>query len=112
MTFRMAASVAFGSLVLAALPVAALADDSGFAGIHDLRHERGRICMSDHWHDGSGSGRTQKAAQADAVGSWSSFTALEYGSDWARWGKASAKSMSCSRTSSGFDCSVSARPCK
>jgi len=30
------------------------ADDSGLASIHDWRNESGRrVCMSDHFHDGS-----------------------------------------------------------
>jgi hypothetical protein len=93
-------------LVAGALPVAA--DDTGFAYSHDLRRERGMKCMSDHWHYGSGTGANLKAAQADAIKSWASFTALEYGSDWARWTKAGSKKMDCSSTS----CSVEARPCK
>jgi hypothetical protein len=106
--------VIFGSAVVAILaPISsAFADDTGLATIHDLRRERGRLCMSDHYHDGSGYGPTQKAALRDAVGSWAGFTDLEYGSDWARWGKAASKTSSCSKTSSGYECSVSARPCK
>lgn len=101
------------ALVALLTPASAVfADDSGLATIHDLRRERGRLCMTDHWHDGSGSGSTQKAALKDAIGSWAGFTDLEYGSDWARWAKAGSKSSSCSRSSSGFECSVSARPCK
>lgn len=90
----------------------ALADDSGFAYAHDLRKERGRTCMSDHYHQGGGTGSTKKAAQADAIKSWQSFTAFEYGSDWARFSKAASKSMSCSAGSSGFECNVQARACK
>ena len=50
--------------------------------------------MSDHFHSGSSSGqRTRAAATAEAVRSWADFTALEYGSDWARYGKAASRSM-------------------
>jgi hypothetical protein len=86
----------------------ALADDTGFAYMHDLR---GR-CFADHFHYGSGTGRTKAAAMRDAIGSWTSFTALEYGSDWAKWGRAASKGASCSRDSSGYSCSISGRPCK
>ena len=99
-------------LALALSAGAAMADDSGFAYAHDLRKEGGRTCMSDHYHQGGGSGSTRKAAQADAIKSWSSFTAFEYGSDWARFSKAAGKSMSCSAGSSGYDCQLEARPCK
>lgn len=106
-----------GALVaLAALGAAtsvAFADDSGFAYMHDLRKEGGRTCFADHFHYGSGQGGSKAAAQRAAVGSWVSFTDFEYGSDWARFGKAAGKSVSCSRTGSGgYDCQIEARPCK
>ncbi|MDX2308312.1 MAG: hypothetical protein NW216_08755 [Hyphomicrobium sp.] len=93
-------------------PMVAMADDSGMASIHDLRREGGRICMSDHWHYGNGTGGSRKSAEADAIGSWSSFTAMEYGSDWARFKRAASRKVACSPSSSGFDCSVEARPCR
>lgn len=101
---------AVGLVLVAATPAAA--DDTGFAYAHDLRREGGRKCMSDHYHYGSGTGATKASAQRDAIGSWASFTALEYGSDWARWGRAASKGVSCSRDSSGYSCSISARPCR
>ena len=90
----------------------ALADDTGFASTHELRREGGRTCQVGHYHSGSGSGRTRKLAEIDAIKSWSSFTAFEYGTDWARFSKAASKRMSCSAGSSGYDCSLEARPCK
>jgi hypothetical protein len=101
-----------GSVVIAPLPSAA--DDNGLAGtIHDLRRERGKLCQVDHWHYGSGSGATKKLAMADAVGSWQNFTAMEYGSDWARFQKAASKSVSCSKEGSGgVSCSIEGRPCR
>lgn len=90
-----------------------LADDNGLAAIHDFRREGGRLCFADHWHYGTGSGGTRKAAQADAISNWSSFTALEYGSDWARFNKASSKSLRCQPNGGGsFDCQIEGRPCK
>ncbi|MBY0226088.1 MAG: hypothetical protein K2Q28_09810 [Hyphomicrobium sp.] len=100
-----------GFLVVASAPVAA--DDNGLAGtIHDLRRESGRLCQVDHWHYGSGVGATKKLAMADAVGSWQSFTALEYGSDWARFQKAASRNVSCSKSSDGVSCSIEGRPCR
>jgi hypothetical protein len=93
-------------MLAAAAP--ALADDSGFAYSHDIR---GR-CMVDHYHYGSGSGSTKTAAMRDAIGSYQSFTDFEYGSDWARWSRAAGKRASCTKSGSGFDCQISARPCK
>ncbi len=90
----------------------AMADDTGFASAHDLRREGGRTCQVGHYHSGAGTGRTRKAAEADAIKSWSSFTAFEYGTDWARFSKAASKRISCSASSNGYDCSLEARACK
>jgi hypothetical protein len=92
---------------------AALADETGFASSHTWRKERGLTCMSDHWHYGSSGVQPTKAkAEREAIISWSSFTAFEYGSNWARFGKAGSKKISCTKSPSGFDCSVEARPCR
>jgi len=100
-----------GSTLSMAVP--AFADDTGLAGsIHDLRREKGRVCIVDHWHYGNGSGRNKKAAMSDAAASWASFTAMEYGSDWARFTRAANRAASCSSTANGVDCSVEGRPCR
>lgn len=104
-----------GALALAVAMTAgpALADDNGIAGsIHDLRREKGRLCQDGHYHTVSGSGSSKKAALADAIASWSSFTTFEYGTDWGRFSKAASKSMSCSPGSGTWNCTVEARPCK
>lgn len=111
-------SRAFASSVLlvvvavmgSALP--ALADSTGFASAHAWRKERGKTCLADHWHYGTGNTmRTKKQALRDAIASWQGFTDFEYGSDWARWSRAVSKKSSCKRSSGGWDCSVEARPC-
>ena len=111
----MAKSIAYSAIVsfgmLAATGLTATADDTGFASIHDLRREGGRLCMSDHDHSGSGNGRTQALAQRSAIGSWASFTALEYGSSWASFGNAIEKGMNCSG-GGGWSCSLAATPCR
>ena len=38
---------------------AAVADDTGLAYSHTLRKEGGRTCMADHYHSGSGEGRSK-----------------------------------------------------
>ncbi|MGD9784693.1 MAG: hypothetical protein AB7E80_01490 [Hyphomicrobiaceae bacterium] len=104
-----------GALVAAVLlPTSlALADQTGLASMHDLRREGGRLCMSDHFHQGNSSGqRSKKAAMAAAIQSWRSFTDLEYGSDWAHFNRARSKSVSCSGGGSSWSCSVEARPCR
>ena len=102
---------ACGLLVAAGLPAAA--DDTGLASsIHDVRRERGKLCIVDHWHYGSGVGATKKVAMVEAVSSWQSFTALEYGSDWARFQRANSRNVSCSNSGGGVSCSIDGRPCK
>lgn len=97
----------------AALPAISLADDTGMAGsLHDLRREGRKVCIVDHWHYGSGSGGTKKIAMKDAIGSWSGFTAMEYGSDWANFNKANSRRVSCSNGGGGVNCSLEGRPCR
>jgi hypothetical protein len=107
------AAIAAVSFALAAPSVVAAQDVSGLAAMHDLRREGKKLCMADHWHYGSSSGeRSQKAAVAAAAYSWSSFTDLEYGREWASFAKANGKSVKCQPGSSGWGCEVSARPCR
>ena len=90
------------------------ADDSGFAGIHAWKNEKGgRVCMSDHFHDGSGTGPTRKEAEAAARSSWVSFTIFEYGTDWGSYSLAASQKMECGNASAqNWSCATSARPCK
>jgi hypothetical protein len=104
---RVTAAVVFG-----ALTAPAMADDSGFAYMHDIRKEGGRQCFTDHYHYGNGNGSTKAAAQREAIGSWVSFTDFEYGSDWARFSRAASKSVSCSGSGGSYSCQIEARPCK
>ena len=104
--------LALAALALGAGVLPAMADDTGFASMHDLARVGGKLCMTEHYHYGNGNGSTKAAAQRDAIASWASFTDFEYGSDWARFGKAAGKSMSCSQSGGGFSCQVEARPCK
>jgi len=102
------------AIVAAALvpSIAARADDTGLAYAHDLRKEGGRLCMSDHYHSGSGTGRTKAAAQAAAARSWTDFTNFEYGTVWARWSLATSKSVRFTKDASGWSADVDARPCR
>jgi hypothetical protein len=99
-----------GALSLAA--TAASADDTGLAYSHTLRKEGGRTCMADHYHSGSGEGRSKDAARASAVRSWIDFTNFEYGSTWARFGAAASPSAHYTKEASGWSAVVEARPCK
>jgi len=92
---------------------ASSADDTGVASIHALRREGGRLCMSDHWHYGSSGSQPSRAiAQRAAIRSWQDFTDLEYGSDWARFGRSASRRMGCSRSGGGWSCDAEARPCR
>lgn len=99
----------FGVMSIGAQP--ARADETGFASIHEWRIEGNRTCFTGHYHYGSGEGATKKAAQTAAIKAWQEFTALEYGSDWARFSIAGSKSVSFSKAASGWSASVEARPC-
>ncbi len=88
------------------------ASETGFAGIHDWRKEAGKTCLVDHFHYGSGTGSTKKAALGNAIASWSSFTVLEYGSTWGRYTLAAGKVTNCGQTGGGWTSNIRARACK
>jgi hypothetical protein len=93
--------------------VAASADETGLVGLHDLRREGGKVCMSDHTHSGSSTGQpTKKAAEVVAMQQWASFTSWEYGSAWGNPGLAGSKTMRCGGTPGTFSCDFEARPCR
>lgn len=115
MTWNLPAAACLALATLAAIPSFASADDNGVAGtIHTLRRERGKLCMDGHFHSGTSSGMSSKAAaMKDAIESWSGFTAFEYGTDWASFRKAANKTVKCTASASGtWGCDVEARPCK
>ena len=92
--------------------ISAMADDTGFATSHTLRKEGGRLCMADHAHTGSGTSATKNAARAAAIRAWADFTNLEYGSDWARFGRAAGAVTRYTKEEKGWTATVDARPCK
>lgn len=107
-----AVRLGLAAFALGELSTAATADVTGFDAMHTQARVGNKMCMVDHWHYGSGSGKTKALAQRDAIGSWQSFTDFEYGSDWARFSKAAAKKVSCSRSGGNYSCQVEARPCR
>ncbi|MGI9521990.1 MAG: hypothetical protein ACR2PG_10115 [Hyphomicrobiaceae bacterium] len=91
----------------------AWADDTGFINIHTLRREGRVYCAVGHFHTGSGKvQKSKKRAIRSAARDWSSFTAWEYGTDWAKWRNARSKEINCSGPRGEVSCTVSARPCK
>jgi len=109
----MTKEILLGAVLLVAAAISARADETGLAGIHDWRKEAGKTCLSDHFHDGSGTGETKKAAEAQAIASWQSFTILEYGTTWGSYRLAGSKKMGCTQQGAkAWSCAVTARACK
>ena len=107
----------FVALLFVAMPSflivpVAQADDTGMASIHAWRAERGKVCMVDHFHSGKGEGRTKKLARRAAISDWQGFTAWEYGTDWAYFNRAASRSVQYSRTDTGWQARLEARPCR
>lgn len=104
------------ALTLAALAFAAApagADETGLASIHGWVKVGKRTCFDGHFHAGDGSGPNRKAAEAAAISSWASFTALEYGSSWGDFRIAAQKSMKCGAESpKSWRCNTEAIPCR
>ena len=108
--YRCAALFAFA--IAPALTTPAGADETGLATSHSLRKEGGRLCMADHFHGGTGTGATKDVARQAAARSWSEFVAFEYGTNWARVGRAASVSVKYSKEEKGWSASIEARPCK
>lgn len=92
----------------------ATAQETGLAeSLHEMRSEGGRTCMAAHFHYGSSRNLpSRKAAEAEAIANWASFTDFEYGRSWADFRIAASRGMKCSQTGGGWSCDVEARPCK
>jgi hypothetical protein len=112
MMFRGFSGLGLAAALLGAAHAPAFADQTGFDSMHTQARVGGKMCMTDHYHYGNGTGATKAAAQRDAIGSWQSFTDFEYGSDWARFSKAVGKRISCSQSGGSFSCQIEARPCR
>jgi hypothetical protein len=112
MTKGLACAGALALGVVLASGEAAVAQETGLAGMHTWVRVGGRVCMLDHFHDGSGSGPTRAAAQRAAIQAWIDFTAWEYGGRWGSYGAAVSKRMGCSGGRGNYSCSTSARPCR
>jgi hypothetical protein len=94
------------------MPLPVHAQETGLAAIHAWVPVGRKTCMATHFHDGSGTGKTQKAAEREAIGVWESFTAWEYGPAWGRYALSESKKTTCSKdTQSVFTCQVTSRPC-
>jgi hypothetical protein len=99
-------------IALVGISGAGLADESGLAGIHTWVRVGRKICMADHFHNGSGKGASRKQAEVAAISDWASFTSFEYGSSWGHFLLAESKGVACSKTGSEWNCDLEARPCR
>jgi len=54
-------AVALGAVAVTSVAIPASGAESGLAAMHAMRHEGGRLCMSDHWHYGSSGSQATKA---------------------------------------------------
>ncbi len=88
------------------------AQETGLDGLHSKVRVGGRLCMADHFHDGSGSGSTRAAAERAAIRAWIDFTAWEYGRRWGSYAASASKRVSCSGGPGNYSCNVSSRPCR
>jgi hypothetical protein len=105
--------IALMALLTIAAPATVFADDTGVASLHDMKYETGRrVCMTDHFHDGSGVGKTRKEAEAVAKRSWIEFTVFEYGTDWGSFERAESPATECSEAGDKWSCVTTARPCR
>jgi hypothetical protein len=96
---------------LALMPGGTHAQD-GLAGMHTWVKVGRKTCMLDHFHDGSGTGKSRAQAERAAIQSWADFTAWEYSPIWGRFSNAVSRTVTCDRSSAGYTCNVSARPCR
>lgn len=109
MTIGRVIIAAAGLSLLGAVPASA----QGLSSIHEQVRVGGKICFTDHYHDGNSAGeKSKKAAEEAAIRSWQSFTSWEYGSAWGSFKNAESKSIRCDGGGTSWGCSVQARPCR
>lgn len=114
--FKLLSSGIIATIFSLFISAPASANDTGIASIlHTLRGEKGMVCMVGHFHHGKSPRPFASRAKAmkTAVRHWASFTAMEYGSDWASFGSAANRASECDKISkSKWACKVKARPCR
>ena len=104
--------LALAGAALAFAASAATADDTGFASAHDMVKAGGKSCFASHAHSGSGDGATKAQAMQAALKAWWEYTAGEYGSDWAHWGKSAGQKVTYTKAGNGWTATIESRPCK
>ncbi len=123
-TAALAAAIAFGGVAMiatapaSAAPTAAATaisvENSGF--LIQARHGGPHRYVARVQASGSASGKLlpyfvkKNKAQRQAIQNWNSRVSRVYGSRYANWNRATAKSTNCSRSGTSVVCRVSARP--
>lgn len=88
-------------------------EETSLVGLHDVRREGGKLCMSTHTHLISGGSQpTRKAAEAEALRQWAAFTGWEYGRSWGNPLNGADRTMKCNGSGNSFSCDYEARPCR
>jgi hypothetical protein len=101
----------FGFLIATPL-YGATAHETGMSGMHTQAAFGNRICMTDHTHDGKGTGPSEREARISAANAWSSFTEWEYGPAWSSYALSNSKRENCQNDGSGYTCYFVSYPCK
>lgn len=113
MTMRSSLLVAAGLFAFGV--TSAAAQGLNLSGIHEHVRVKGKVCMKDHFHDGSSTNMpTRKAAETEAIRAWQDFTAWEYGRNWGNFRMAESKGVKCGGADRdrSWGCQVTARPCR
>ena len=106
------------SALIGSAVTATSSQSAGLDGLHSKVQIGNRLCMAGHTHHGAGSAwGVREQALAVAAKSWGSFTALEYGNEWADFRQSNNQEISCRPSNSGpgpahWTCSVTASPCR
>ena len=110
--------VLWGAVLSSALSgsvfMAPSADAAGLDGLHRKIQVGNRLCMAGHKHHGtSNSAPTRAHALASAAQHWNSFTALEYGDEWADFRNAHTPEVHCRQSGhAAWRCDITASPCR
>lgn len=89
---------------------------AGLTFLHKIEQVGNRMCMVEHDHHGDSRPNASKEAAAfEAARAWSSFTALEYGREWADIRLSIDQHLKCSpvamHAGQGWQCKIRAKPC-
>ena len=88
-------------------------EESSLVGLHELRKEGGKTCMSTHSHNGYSTNQpTKKAAEVEALRQWAAFTGWEYGRAWGNPMLGADRTMKCNGSAGAYNCDFEARPCR